>query len=49
MLKETLEHGKQQPLVDTPMLKKARHFFYWIPQKCIEHGGKTYQSYFKHY
>ena len=49
MLKETLEHGKQQPLVDTPMLKKARHFFYWIPQKCIEHGGKTHQSYFKHY
>ncbi len=47
MLKETLEHGKQKPLVDGPMLAKARQFFYWIPQKCIEHGGKTYQSYFK--
>ena len=49
MLKETLEEGKQQPLVDTPMLKRARHFFYSIPQKCIEYGGKTYQSYFKRY
>ena len=49
MLKETLEQGKQQPLVESPMLAKARQFFYWIPQKCIEHGGKTYQSYFKSY
>lgn len=49
MLKETLEQGKQQPLVETPMLKKARKFFYWIPQKCVEHGGKTYQNYFKRY
>jgi len=49
MLKETLEHGKLQPLVDTPMLVKARQFFYSIPQKCIEHGGKTYQSHFKRY
>ena len=49
MLKETLQDGKQQPLVDTPMLKRARHFFYWIPQKCIEHGAKTYQRYFSKY
>lgn len=49
MLKETLRDGKQQPLVDTPMLKRARHFFHWIPKKCIEHGGKTYQSYFSKY
>jgi hypothetical protein len=49
MLKETLEEGKQQPVVDTPMLKRARSFFYWIPQKCVEHGSKTYQDYFKRY
>jgi len=49
MLKETLEQGKQQPLVDTPMLEKARKLFYSIPQKCVDHGGKTYQSYFKRY
>jgi hypothetical protein len=47
MLKETLEHGKEQPLVDGPMLAKARHLFFWIPQKCIEHGAKTYQSFFR--
>ncbi len=47
MLKETLEQGKQQALVDTPMLEQARHFFYRIPLRCIEHGRKTYQSYFK--
>jgi hypothetical protein len=49
MLKETLEHGKEQPLVNGPMLVKARHLFFWIPQKCIEHGAKTYQSYFRGY
>jgi len=49
MLEETLEQGKQQPLVDAPMLAKARQFFHWIPQKCIEHGARTYQSYFKPY
>jgi hypothetical protein len=47
MLKETLEHGKEQPLVDGPMLAKARQLLFWIPQKCIERGAKTYQSYFK--
>jgi hypothetical protein len=47
MIKETLEKGKERPLAPDPMLVKARQFFYSIPQKCIEHGGKTYQSYFK--
>ena len=49
MLKATIESGKEQPLVLDPMLARARHFVYWIPQKCIEYGGKTYQSYFKNY
>jgi hypothetical protein len=49
MLKETLEHGKEQPLVDGPMLVKARNLFSRIPRKCIEHGAKTYQSYFRGY
>ena len=49
MLKETLEDGKERPLVLEPMLSKARQLFYWIPQKCLEHGCKTYQSYFKRY
>jgi hypothetical protein len=49
MLKMAIEKRKEQPLVSDSMLKRARHFFYWIPQTCIECGGKTYQSYFKQY
>jgi hypothetical protein len=49
MLKETLEKGKERPLVLDPMLAKARRFFFWIPQKCIEYGGANYQNYFKRY
>jgi hypothetical protein len=49
MLKETLEQGKERPLVLEPMLAKARELFFWIPQKCIESGGKIYQSNFKNW
>jgi hypothetical protein len=51
MLKETLEQGKEPPLVDSPTLAKARQFLFCIPQKCIEHGAKTdhYQRYFTRY
>jgi len=49
VLKETLEEGKEQPLVPDSMLKKARQLFHSIPNNCIEYGGKTYQSYFKKY
>ena len=49
MLKATVESGKEQPLVLDPMLARARHFVYSIPKKCIEYGGKTYQSFFKNY
>lgn len=49
VLKETLESGKEQPIVLDPMLKKARMLFFSIPRNCIEYGGKTYQSYFKTY
>lgn len=49
ILKETLEGGKEQPIVLDPMLKKARTLFFSIPRNCIEYGGKTYQSYFKTY
>ena len=49
VLTETLEKGKEQPLVPDPMLKKARSLFESIPRSCIEYGGKTYQSYFKKY
>jgi hypothetical protein len=49
VLVETLEKGKEQPLVPDPMLKKARSLFESIPRSCIEFGGKTYQSYFKKY
>ena len=49
MLKETLEEGREQPLVPDPMLRKARQLFDSIPRKCVEYGGKTYQSNFKTY
>jgi hypothetical protein len=49
VLTETLEMGKEQPLVPDPQLKKARMLFNSIPQSCIKYGGKTYQSYFKEY
>jgi hypothetical protein len=49
VLEETLEKGKEQPLVSGQMLKKARQLFHSIPRSCIEYGGKTYQSYFKKY
>src|SRR6266705_4369456 len=39
MLKETLEKGKEQPLVLNPMLTKARRFFLQIPPTCVEQGG----------
>jgi hypothetical protein len=41
--------GNAPPLVPNPMLKKARQFFESIPGKCVEYGGKTYQSFFKKY
>ncbi len=49
VLKNTLEKGEEPPLVSNSMLQKARGFFYWIPNRCIAFGGKTYQSYFKEY
>ncbi|MGH7951270.1 MAG: hypothetical protein ACREFE_05050 [Limisphaerales bacterium] len=43
----SLDQIKEQPLVPNEMLKKARQFFKDIPQRCMDAGAKTYQSYFR--